>query len=63
MVMKTKTKMGRPPKPAGERLGEPITVRVTKAERAALEAEAKRLGVSLSALLMLPWREQWGERK
>ena len=57
MVMKTKKKMGRPPIPAAERLGEPITVRVTKAERAALEAEAKRLGVSLSALMMLPWRE------
>jgi len=60
--MKTKKKMGRPPKPAGEKLGEPITVRVTKAERVVLEAEAKRLGISLSALMMEPWRERRKKR-
>jgi hypothetical protein len=32
-------------------------VRITKAERKRLELEAEHFGVSLSALLMLPWRK------
>jgi predicted HicB family RNase H-like nuclease len=49
-------KMGRPPKPKAEKQGECIMVRVTKAERAHLEAQAKKAGLSLSSLLMQPWR-------
>ena len=53
---KAKTKMGRPPKPPGEKQSACIMVRVTPAERKELEAEAKRRGVSLSALLMEAWK-------
>lgn len=49
--------MGRPPKPVEAKLGERIVVNMTKAERARIEAEARRRGPSLSAVLMLPWRE------
>jgi len=55
---KQKTKMGRPPLPAEEKLGEQLNVRATRAERALLEAEAKRLGISVSELLMRPWRKK-----
>ena len=50
--------MGRPPKPPAEKCGEQVNVRMTKRERAQMKAEAKRLGISLSALLMRPWRER-----
>lgn len=50
-----KSKMGRPPKPPNEKQSECIMVRVTKAQRRFLEKEAKRRGLSLSGLLMLPW--------
>ncbi len=48
---------GRPPKPRGKKQSEMIGVYVTPVERKRLDAEAKRLGVSLSALLMRPWRK------
>ncbi len=51
-------KMGRPPVPENKRRGEIITLRVTARERAQLKAEAKRKGVSVSDLLMRPWREE-----
>ena len=54
---KTKTKMGRPPLPAGMQRTEQLNVRATKAERAMLEAEARRLGMTISDLLMRRWRE------
>lgn len=50
-------RMGRPPKPRSEKYGAQVNVRMTEAERQVLEAEAARLGVSLSALLMRPWRK------
>ena len=52
--------MGRPPMPAAEKCGERVTIRMTKAERRTLEREAKRLGVSLAALLLRPWRKEEG---
>ena len=52
-----KKKLGRPLKPLDERLTEQLNVRVTKTERAEMEAEAKRLGTSISQLLMRPWRK------
>ena len=48
---------GRPPKPRAEKQSEIIGVCVTPGESKKLKAEAKRLGVSLSALLMEPWRK------
>lgn len=55
--------MGRPPKPADEKYGEQINIRISKAERAQLRAEAKRLGTTVSALLMRPWREGKEEQR
>ena len=57
-----KKKMGRPPKPATEKCGRLVCAKVTDAEFRALRAEAKRLGISLSALLMRPWREEGKEK-
>ena len=35
-----------------------VGVKMTQAERKRLEAEARKLGISLSALLMRPWRDE-----
>ena len=56
--MESKKRMGRPPKPAADRHTEQVNVRMTKSEKKRLLAEASRLGTSLAALLMRPWREQ-----
>ena len=56
--MKGKKRMGRPPKPSAKKFSEQFCVYLTKAERKRLEAEAKRLGISVSALLMRPWRKE-----
>ena len=48
--------MGRPPL-GPKAKSEKLTLRVTPAERKRLEAEAKRLGVTLADVLMRPWRE------
>ena len=56
--MKRKARMGRPPKPPDERQAERIMVNVTRAERVQLEREARKAGLSLSALLIRPWREK-----
>jgi predicted HicB family RNase H-like nuclease len=48
---------GRRPKAPGEKQSECIMVRVTMAEHKELLAAARQLGVSLSALLMRPWRK------
>ncbi|MCK4670762.1 MAG: hypothetical protein KAT43_06175 [Nanoarchaeota archaeon] len=58
-----KKRMGRPFKPPEEKYSEQVNVRMTKAERKRLDAEAKRRGVSLSGLLMLPWRKPSGGGK
>jgi len=50
--------MGRPPKPPGEKFSEIISLKLTRAEKRRLVAEAKRLGISVSALLMRPWRKE-----
>lgn len=55
---KSKAKMGRPRKPRGEKWSETIMVRMKPVERRFLEAEAKKAGISLSSLLMRPWRER-----
>jgi len=55
---KTKKRMGRPPKPPGEKYSEIVTVKMTKAERRRIKAEMKRTGLSLSGVLMRPWRKE-----
>ena len=55
---RAKKKMGRPPKPPGEKYSEIVTVKMTKAERKRIKAEMKRTGLSLSAVLMRPWRKE-----
>jgi len=53
-----KLRTGRPPKPPEEKLSEPVMVYLTKAERARLEALAKKEGITLASLIMRPWREK-----
>jgi len=56
--MKTMSKrMGRPPKRASEKYSKTVCMKVTKAEYAALKAEARKRGVTVSALLLGPWRK------
>jgi|GEM_PF-2091345 len=54
---KPKTKMGRPPLPRGTQKAIRLSLRVTPAEVKLLQAEAKRRGITVSDLLMLPWRD------
>jgi hypothetical protein len=51
-------KMGRPPKDASERRSEPVTVYLTKNERAELQRTAEAEGTPLSSLIMRPWRQE-----
>lgn len=48
----TKKRMGRPRKPATERKAVALSLRVTAGEKAALEAAAKRHGMSITALIL-----------
>lgn len=48
---RTRAKMGRPPKPAGEVRSALVKLRVTEAEKRAMEAEAERAGQDVSAWL------------
>jgi hypothetical protein len=50
--------MGRPPKKKAEKQDGHVMVNVTPAELRMLKAEAKAKGLSLGALLMLPWRNR-----
>ena len=54
------TRMGRPPKPPAEKYSEQANVRMTRAERRRLASAARKAGLSLSALLMKPWRKGKG---
>jgi hypothetical protein len=49
---------GRPPKKAKDRQLHRITVYLTDAEMAHIEALAKEAGVSLAAMVLRPWREE-----
>lgn len=55
---KGKARMGRPPKAPEDRRSINASVRVTRAEYERLLAEAERQGVTLSGLLMRPWRRE-----
>ena len=52
---------GRPPMPAKERRQNIVVVRITDAERVQFERLARDKGVTLSEILMLPWRSNKGE--
>lgn len=49
-------KMGRPPVKAEDRR-EVCAIRMTRKERATIMAEAHRAGITLSDVLMRPWRK------
>jgi len=49
---------GRPRKVKAVKYGRHITVNVTVAEYRELEAAARKAGLSLSALLVRPWRKE-----
>ena len=51
-IMDTKeTRIGRPPKPPGQKMSHRVCVRLTPAQYRRLTARAKRAGVSLSAFI------------
>lgn len=54
---KPKARLGRPPLPPGTQKAIRLSVRVTPAEATKLQSEAKRLGITVSQLLMRPWRK------
>lgn len=51
-----KARMGRPPLPPSKRRTTEIAVAMTKAEAAMLKSKARKRGLTVSELLMLPWR-------
>ncbi len=50
-------KMGRPPLPVEDRKSCRLTIRLKADERARIQAEADRLGVSLADALLRRWRK------
>ena len=58
MGKKKQSRMGRPPLPPDERKSVHVSVRLAKAELARLKALAREHGVTVSKLLMRPWREE-----
>lgn len=57
MEKKTRARMGRPPIDPEKRRDVFITLRVTKVERALLEAEASKAGRTIADVLLRPWRK------
>jgi hypothetical protein len=57
MSTKKRKRAGRPPKNPAEKRSAFVGVKMTRAERAALAAEARRAGVTVSDVLMRPWRK------
>jgi hypothetical protein len=53
-----KLRTGRPRKSQREKQSERVMVYLTQTERMRLEELAKREGLSLSSLIMRPWREK-----
>jgi len=49
---------GRPRKRVSEKRSEQVNVRITPDELHRIKSEAKRLGLSLSSVLMVPWRKE-----
>ena len=57
MSKKRKARMGRPPMEPEQRRSAFLNVRMTRAERAAIQAEADRLAITPTDVLMRPWRK------
>ena len=53
-----KRRTGRPPKTSSRRQSKKVTIYMTPAELKRFENQATKEGVSLSALIMQPWREE-----
>ena len=53
-----KKKMGRPPVPAGKRIDVQVSVAMTAAERERIRGAARERGLTMSQLLMRPWRRK-----
>jgi hypothetical protein len=49
---------GRPPKPLARRRSVKLTLRLTLEERRAIQAEAKRKKLTVSGMLLGPWRKE-----
>jgi hypothetical protein len=58
MKRKKKSKMGRPPVPAAKKRREQVSVAMTASELKRLEKIASAQGLSISELLMRPWRQE-----
>jgi hypothetical protein len=50
--------MARPKKKEADKCSQSVLVRMTRAERAKMDAEAKRRHLSLSGLFMSLWKER-----
>ena len=58
MSKKKKSRMGRPPLPPDERKSVHVSVRLTMAELVRLKILAREHGMTVSELLIRPWREE-----
>ena len=56
--MTKKKQAGRPPKPKSEKQGSRVSVNMTASERKTIEAAAKAQSLTVSALLIKPWRKE-----
>lgn len=56
-MKRKKTKMGRPPKKAEDRLSEIVTLRMTPADHRQLMKDARESGLSVSAYLQECWKK------
>jgi len=61
-MKKKKTKMGRPPKAAKDKLSEIVTLRMTPAEHKRLMKDARDSGLSVSAYLQTCWQKARAEK-
>jgi predicted HicB family RNase H-like nuclease len=56
-MKKQRTKMGRPPKKAKDKLSEIVTLRMTPADHKQLLKDARASGLSVSAYLQACWQK------
>jgi hypothetical protein len=52
-----KSRTGRPPKQPADKWSQRVTVYMTTAERDRLQALAQKEGITMTSLIMGPWRE------
>lgn len=56
-----RSRMGRPPKRSFEKKNRQVSIAMTSAEMKLIRAEAEKAGMSISELLMRPWRKSGKE--